>query len=444
MNEIAQKIKKLLLISGDILFLYLSLFIALKLRYGADYNPEVFWLHFYPFSIIYAFWIFVFYINNLYSINYARNTYSFYALIIKSSLFNAVISALFFYFAFSSVGISPKTVLLFDILIFAAFFAIWRIFYNYFIKARAFSINTLILSDEPEAEEIIEKMSANPQLGYNIITKQSTSTQNLKNFIAANNIKLIITSEKAKNDPSLMQELYELLPLKIKFENLPGIYEQITGKIPISIIGRIWFLENIKNLDRPFYDLFKRLTDIALSLTLAIPSIIICPFIAGTIKYQDNGPIFYRQKRIGKDNKEFTIIKFRTMNTSSEKDGPKFTEKNDNRITKIGKFLRDTRIDELPQIINVLKGEMSFIGPRPERPEFVADFQKQIPFYNFRHIVNPGLTGWAQVNYEYGDSINDAYKKLQYDLYYIKNKSLILDIDTALKTIEIILNRKGR
>jgi len=132
------------------------------------------------------------------------------------------------------------------------------------------------------------------------------------------------------------------------------------------------------------------------------------------------------------------------MNTNSENSGPKFTEKNDNRITKIGKFLRDTRIDELPQIINVLKGEMSFIGPRPERPEFVEDFQKQIPFYNFRHIVKPGLTGWAQVNYDYGSSIEDAYKKLQYDLYYIKNKSLILDINTAFKTILTIINRKGR
>ena len=444
MSEFKQKIKKIILIFGDITLLYLSLFVILSLRYGDKYSIDIFWQHFYPFSIIYFFWLSVFYINNLYSLEYARNTYGFFSLVIKSFLFNAFISVLFFYLAFNKIGISPKTILAFNILIFAVLFIAWRLFYNYFIKTKTFSINTLLLSDNEEAKEIIGKINSHPQLGYNIIPYLQDDNKNLKKMIANNNIKLIITSEEIKSNPEFLHNLYECLPLKVGFENLPNFYEQITGKIPISIIGRIWFLENIKNLNRPAYNLFKRVVDVALSVIFALPAIILSPLIAAIIKYQDNGPIFYRQKRFGENGKIFTITKFRTMNTNSENSGPKFTEKNDNRITKFGKFLRDTRIDELPQIINVLKGEMSFIGPRPERPEFVEDFQKQIPFYNFRHIVKPGLTGWAQVNYDYGSSIEDAYKKLQYDLYYIKNKSLILDINTAFKTILTIINRKGR
>lgn len=444
MNEFKQRIKKLILISGDILLLYLSLFIVLIIRFGANYNPHILWQHLYPFSVVYTFWLIVFYINNLYSIDYARNTYEFYASVIKSFLFNGAISVIFFYVAYSSTGLTPKTNLLLNIAIFAILFISWRIFYNYFIGTKTFAVNILILSDDEEAKEIIEKIKSNPQLGYNIVPYPQNDIKNLKKFILENNIKLVVTSEKLKEDHELTQKLYESLPLKIRFENLPNFYEQVLGKIPISIIGRIWFLENIKNLDRPFYDTFKYVIDIILSFILLIPTAIISPLIALMIKLQDNGPIFYRQKRMGENGEEFTIIKFRTMEINSGENGPKFTEKNDNRITKIGKFLRDTRIDELPQILNVLKGEMSFIGPRPERPEFVREFQKQIPFYNFRHIIKPGLTGWAQVNYDYGTSINDAYIKLQYDLHYIKNKSLILDIETTLKTIKTMIGRKGR
>lgn len=444
MNELKQKLKKLILLSGDIALLYLSLYLVLRFRYGTIYTPEVFHQHFYPFTVTYAFWLMVFYINNFYALDYARNTYKFYASIIKSFLFNAVISIFFFYITFFSIGISPKTNLLLNVLLFAIFFTAWRISYNYFIKTKSLSINTLIISDNEEVKELIQKTKENPQLGYVIYRYELNNIKNIKNYIAENNIKLVITSDKIKNNPELMHEFYELLSTNINFESLPNFYEQIMGKIPISIIGKVWFLENIKNLDRPLYNLFKRSLDIITSILLSMPALLLYPIIAIIIKLQDGGPIFYTQKRIGKNNKEFTLIKFRTMKMDSEENGPKFTEKNDNRITKIGKLMRDTRIDELPQIINVLKGEMSLIGPRPERPEFVQQFTDQIPFYNFRHIVQPGLTGWAQVNYDYGASLEDAYKKLQYDLYYIKNKSLILDIVTTLKTIQTVINRKGR
>ena len=162
------------------------------------------------------------------------------------------------------------------------------------------------------------------------------------------------------------------------------------------------------------------------------------------IKLESKGPIFFIQERIGEGNKPFKIVKFRSMTTDAEKDGPKWATKNDNRVTKFGKFMRLTRIDELPQLWNVLRGEMSFVGPRPEREFFIKQLEKEIMYYNLRHTVKPGLTGWAQVMYPYGASIEDAYRKLQYDLYYIKNHDILFDVKILLKTVTIVIFGKGR
>jgi lipopolysaccharide/colanic/teichoic acid biosynthesis glycosyltransferase len=157
------------------------------------------------------------------------------------------------------------------------------------------------------------------------------------------------------------------------------------------------------------------------------------------IKIDSPGPVFYTQHRIGKDEKEFKLVKFRSMINDAEKNGAVWAQKNDTRITRVGKIIRKTLIDELPQFINIIKGEISLIGARPERLEFVKKLEKEIPFYNIRHLAKPGLTGWAQINFKYGNTISDALEKLQYELYYIKNRSLLLDLRIILKTINIIL-----
>jgi len=168
------------------------------------------------------------------------------------------------------------------------------------------------------------------------------------------------------------------------------------------------------------------------------------PLIGALIKLNSAGPIFYRQKRVGKNGKIFEIAKFRSMFKDAEKNGAQWANEKDERITGMGKILRKTRIDELPQLWNVLKGEMSFIGPRPERPEFVEELQKQIPHYVMRHLVKPGLSGWAQIKFPYGASVEDAMEKLQYDLYYIKNRSFVLDLAITARTIAAVLSREGR
>jgi len=159
---------------------------------------------------------------------------------------------------------------------------------------------------------------------------------------------------------------------------------------------------------------------------------------------RDKAPFLYRQIRTGKDGKPFSILKFRSMGNDAEINGAQWASKNDTRVTRVGAYLRKYRIDELPQLINVLKGDMYFVGPRPERPEFIEELSKNIPFFNYRHLVKPGLTGWAQINYPYGDSEKDSFEKLKFDLYYIKHKSFMLDIFTLLRTVEVVLLGQGR
>jgi lipopolysaccharide/colanic/teichoic acid biosynthesis glycosyltransferase len=178
-------------------------------------------------------------------------------------------------------------------------------------------------------------------------------------------------------------------------------------------------------------------------LGLAVLGVLL-PFIALAVALDDGGPIFYKQTRLGKAGKPFRVIKLRTMRCDAEKDGKaQWAKKDDARITRVGKFLRKTRLDELPQVINILKGDMHIVGPRPERPEFIANLEEQIPFYRTRLIVKPGLTGWAQVFYEYGNSVRDAMVKLQYDLYYIRNKSVWMDLFVIIKTISVVLQMGG-
>jgi len=188
----------------------------------------------------------------------------------------------------------------------------------------------------------------------------------------------------------------------------------------------------------------KRLFDLGISSVFLVFSIPLMCLIALAIRIDSPGPVFYRQKRLGEGEKEFGLIKFRTMIQNAEEEtGTVWAEKNDKRVTRVGKILRLTRLDELPQLINVLREEMSFIGPRPERPEFVKELKEKVPYYPLRNSVKPGITGWAQVNYPYGSSVEDAIEKLQYDLFYIQNMSLLLELRIFLKTINVLLFGKG-
>lgn len=219
--------------------------------------------------------------------------------------------------------------------------------------------------------------------------------------------------------------------------------QDLKKQLSLEEIDDEWFIEyasrqsKIEKTTRAFIDFAAALFGMILFLVLF-------PFIAFAIKFTSPGPIFYTQKRVGLGGKIFTLYKFRTMIEDAEKEGPKWAEENDARVTRVGKFLRLTHLDELPQAINLLWGDLSLVGPRPERPEFTKLLEKKIPHYNLRHIVKPGILGWAQLNYSYGDSVEDAREKLKYELYYIKNRSLFLDMIILLKSLRIVLFAKGQ
>jgi lipopolysaccharide/colanic/teichoic acid biosynthesis glycosyltransferase len=237
--------------------------------------------------------------------------------------------------------------------------------------------------------------------------------------------------------------LFACLPLHVGFQSLPLFYEKFTGKVPIAVINQMWFLENLSEGGRAIFDSVKRTADFVLALLFFFVSLLFWPLIGLIIKLDSRGPIIYKQIRVGRNGRLFNIYKFRSMKIENNDQSP--TASGDKRITGFGNFLRKSRIDEIPQLINIIKGEMSFVGPRPERPELVADLEKLIPFYRERMLVKPGVTGWDQVSGEYhSPSYEDTLKKLQYDLFYIKNRSPYLDLSIILKTILTVISRSGR
>ena len=247
-------------------------------------------------------------------------------------------------------------------------------------------------------------------------------------------------------DAKLVDRLLEYKLNGLQYYNYLEFYETYENKLPISHLSPKWFLED--SGFEIYYNNFnlkaKRLLDLFFAIFIGICVLPVMILAAKIVKLESKGPIFFIQERIGEGNRKFNIVKFRSMTTDAEKDGPKWASKNDSRITGWGKIMRATRIDELPQLWNVLKGEMSFVGPRPEREYFIQQLEKEIPYYNLRHTVKPGLTGWAQVMYPYGSSVEDAYRKLQYDLYYIKHHDILFDIKVLLKTVTIVVFGKGR
>lgn len=240
----------------------------------------------------------------------------------------------------------------------------------------------------------------------------------------------------------------ELLLCKLKGINVvdaPCFYERVAGKLLIEDIQPSWFIYSSGFRNTPFRRLFKRLLDILWSLLGILLASPLLPLVALAVKLDSPGPILFRQQRVGEGGRNFSILKFRTMCQDAEKkSGAVWATENDPRITRIGGFLRKSRLDEIPQLFNVLSGDMSFIGPRPERPEFVTLLSENIPYYGKRHFIKPGVTGWAQICYPYGASEEDSLEKLRYDLYYIKNYSLLLDLLIIVETVKTVIYGRGR
>jgi exopolysaccharide biosynthesis polyprenyl glycosylphosphotransferase len=255
-------------------------------------------------------------------------------------------------------------------------------------------------------------------------------------------VQMVVFSGGAE-DAGLVQDLlFKSLQDRIQFIDIPDFYETYLRRIPVSDINELWFVKNINLKIKNIYVFFKTIIDMFMAVFLLAVTLPFWPLLILLIRLESPGPALFRQERVGYLGTPFVIMKFRTMRTTGNDFGP--TEPGDNRVTRLGNFMRKTRLDEIPQFLNILTGDMSFIGPRPERPELARGLEKEVPFYRQRLLVKPGLSGWDQVSGEYhSPSVEDTYKKLQYDLYYIKNMSLFLDISIFFKTLVTIFRRAG-
>lgn len=450
--------KKIILVLGDIILLYLSLVITLNLRYG-QLDQEILKEHLGPFSIVFAIWLVVFFINGLYEIRKVKNDYKFFGQLINNLVINTLLAFSFFYLIlgrFSSL--KPQTVLIILIFVFACLWILWRKLFFYLISSAKLSNNLVIIGISPESLLLAEEIITKPQMGYSLklffnpdfsvipekfqIIPAKKDLVDLKNELIKHKIDTIVLVNNPKYSPDVAKHLFESIDLNVSYFNLTDFYEKITGKILINSLERNWFFENLSKKNNQLFLLIKRFYDLLFAIIFGCIALIFLPILALAIKLESKGPLIIKQIRIGLNGQEFAVYKLRSMIDNAEKNtGVQWAKEKDNRVTRIGKFIRKSRIDEIPQFWNIIKGEMSFVGPRPERPEFVESLKKEIPFFNERHLIKPGLTGWAQINFPYGASVEDAKEKLQYDLFYIKNQSIALDISIILKTINTILNR---
>mgnify|MGYP001770847618 FL=1 len=254
---------------------------------------------------------------------------------------------------------------------------------------------------------------------------------------------VVIVDARCLDEYELVSQITELHARGIKVRTFVEFYEHMFGKVPVSAINEAWFLFDTGELHRATYQRLKQVMDLLGAILGTTVFLALLPLIAAAIKLDSKGPIFYLQERVGKNGRRFRLIKFRTMRENAEEHGPQWATEKDSRVTRVGVFLRRSRLDELPQFINVLRGEMSLVGPRAERPEFVESLEEKIPFYARRHLVKPGLTGWAQIKYHYGSSVEHALEKLQYEFYYMKHQSIFLDISIILNTLRVMLSLKG-
>lgn len=445
MSGFILKTKKIFLLLGDIFCLYAALYLTLFLRYGNNFDSRQWENHFQAFSFIFLAWLIVFFISDLYDLKVSYNNLSLLANYAKATIINGVIAVLLFYFLTPLFpAIKPQRVLVIDLIIAAVFLFGWRkIFYN-LIKSPQIANHALIIGENDLSRELLQEINKRPQLGYQAqIIGQIPS--DLKQFCLDRQIDVLVSSENLRTDSETAKKIFDCLSLGIDVYNINGFYEQIAQKIPVKNIEMDWFLENLAENTKKSYEILKRLIDAAIAIAGLVLAIPLLPFIILAIQLESPGPIIFKQIRVGKNGKKFIAMKFRSMINDAEKNGAQWAVKNDSRVTRFGRFMRKTRLDEIPQLINILRGEMSLVGPRPERPEFIEILSQKIPFYNERLLVKPGLAGWAQLmGPAYGGSTEETLEKLEYDLYYIKNRSLILDLSIILKTIRVVLGGRGQ
>lgn len=337
----------------------------------------------------------------------------------------------------------------------------WRMSIHWLLGHPDFGEKILIVGSGPLAIDVARETLNRPDAGYRIagfvgsdpelVGKSLINprviglTSELDDLVRRENIDRIIVAMGERRGQLPTQELLQMsLAGTVNIEEGASFYERVTGRVSLNMIRPSWLIFSGRGRQARISGIVRTVVHRLVALIGGILSLPIAIITAVLIKIESSGPVFYKQERVGKNGRSFTVMKFRSMRTDAEKAGPVWASQDDDRTTRVGRIIRKIRVDEIPQFWNIIRGDMDFVGPRPERPHFVSQLAQEIPYYEQRHLIAPGLTGWAQIKYPYGASIEDARQKLEYDLYYIKNQSLVLDAIILFETVKIILFGQGR
>jgi len=438
-----------LLFVGDVLIFFAALWLTLALRYGELPGQNIFMAHVVPFSFLFAVWVIVFFVAGLYDKHTRLFKEKLPSTILYAQVANILLAALFFFFI-PYFGITPKTNLLIYLVISCILIGLWRLFLFDMIAGRMgreFRQKAILIGSGPEIEELKLEVNHNTRYPFEFayhfdpkdIENSLDSQGKLLELVSSGDATVIVGDPHSPALTTLVPLLSNLAFLEARFRFIDStvLYESIFDRVPLSLIRTSWFLVNVSTSPTYIYDFFKRVMDIIAGFVLTIFTAALFWIVAILIKLDDGGPVFFVTERVGKDNKPFKFLKFRSMSVEKAE-----------CVTRVGYWLRKFRLDEFPQSWNLLRGDISLIGPRPEMPKLVQQYAERISNYNVRHLIKPGMSGWAQIK-EYNvprGGVVDTERtatKLSYDLYYIKHRSLMLDIHVALKTFKTLLSRSG-
>lgn len=446
------------LLIGDIGLFLVSLWLTLLVRYLAWPGADLFTEHVGPFLMLSTVWLGIFYIAGLYDKQTIFLKSLLFSRILNTLVVNILVAAVLF--AVIPFGIAPKTNLVIYLAISIVLFTIWRL-YAYQYVAPRMKYRALLLADGPEAVELVDEINNNDRYNYSfyrLIDKTVATTtpefeQKLLRMIEKDRIDMIVANPHETYTATVLPKIFDLAFLKFEltFLDFYKVYEDTFDRVPLSALRYEWFINHVSHSKNIFYDAAKRAVDVVGSIGLGVVFLLLLPIVYAAMRLEGAGPLFISQERIGRHNRLVTVYKLRTMTENRSASATWTTEdaKEGNRITRVGAVLRKLSIDEIPQVWTILKGEMSLIGPRNDIKGLGERLAAEIPYYNIRNFVKPGVTGWAQTHQVYmGDNISpqsleESKVRLSYDLYYVKNRSFLLDVEIALRTIKTILSRFG-
>lgn len=441
-----------LLFLGDAAVLAASLWLTLLVRYGQLPSEDLLYDHT-SFGLLFALWLLVFYLAGLYGKRVVLFKTHLFGVIVKTQIANLVLAALFFFFV--PLGIAPKTNLVLYLFISLGLILVWRLAVFPRISGPVSRERAALVADGPEADELAAEVNGNRRyaLSFPVVATSGELSADFDAFarrLDEEKVTLLVVDASSDALRPLFPRLYELAFARgrASFADFHVVYEETFDRVPLSLVEYGWFMRHAAATDSFLYPFAKRFIDVSGALIMGLVTVIATPFVALFLRLEGPGPVFIEQERLGKGGATMRVFKFRSMR-QNKRDSGEWTveEKGDNPVTKVGAFLRKTSLDEFPQFLNVLSGEMSLVGPRNDIKGLGTRLGEAIPYYDVRYLVTPGLTGWAQINqqYEQGNispqSIEETKVRLAYDFYYLKHRSLALDLVIALKTLKRLLFR---